>query len=88
MVDTWVVFHVKSVQVVNINRKHFMMGLGQWDFTPDKVKCAFHPILVTSFLVVLAHEVTKVLCNSLFTFHYVLPNLPRKGKTSYKNHAT
>ena len=38
MVDTWVVSRVKSVQVVNINRKHFMMGLGQWDFTPNKVK--------------------------------------------------
>ena len=38
MVDTWVVSRVKSVQVVNINRKHIMMGLGQWDFTPNKVK--------------------------------------------------
>ena len=28
----------------------------------------FHPILVTWFLVVFGNKVTKILCNSLFTF--------------------
>ena len=43
-----------------------------------------NPILVTSFLVVLGHEVTKILCNSLFTFHFTWPKLPYKRKTSYR----
>jgi hypothetical protein len=36
----------------------------------------FKPILVTSFLVVI-----KILHNSLFIFHFVLPILPCKWKT-------
>ena len=35
-------------------------------------------ILVISFLVVFGNEVTKILCNSLFIFHFVLPILPCK----------
>ena len=47
-------------------------------------KCCFHPILVTWFLVVFGDEVTKILCNSLFIFHFVLSVLPCKQKTSYR----
>ena len=43
-----------------------------------------NPIMVTSFLVVLGHEVTKILCNSLFTFHFTWPKFPYKRKTSYR----
>ena len=45
---------------------------------------AFHPIFVTSFLVVFVHYVTKILRNSLFIFHFVLTILSCKRKTSYK----
>ena len=46
-------------------------------------KCCFHPILVTWFLVVFCDEVTKILrTSSLFIFHFVLPVLPFKRKTS------
>jgi hypothetical protein len=45
---------------------------------------AFHAILVTSFLVVFGDKVTKILRNSLFIFHFVLPILPCKRKTSYR----
>ena len=45
---------------------------------------AFHPILVTLFLVVLGDEVAKILRNSLFIFHFVLPILPCKQNTSYR----
>ena len=45
---------------------------------------AFHPILVTSFLVVFGDEVTKILRNSFFIFHFVLSVLPCKRKTSYR----
>ena len=45
---------------------------------------AFHSILVNSFLVVFGDKVTKMLCNSLFIFHFVLPILPCKRKTSYR----
>ena len=44
----------------------------------------FHPILVTSFLVVLGGKITKILHNSLFIFHFVLPILPCKHKTLYR----
>ena len=44
----------------------------------------FHPILVTSFLVVFGKEVTKILCNSLFIFHFVLPIFPCKQKRLYR----
>ena len=37
--------------------------------------------LVTSFLVVFGDEVTKILSNSLFNFHFVFPILPCKRKT-------
>ena len=45
---------------------------------------AFHPIFVTWFLVVLGDKVTKILRNSLFIFHFVLPILPCKWKTLYR----
>ena len=45
---------------------------------------AFHLILVTSFLVVFCDEVTKILRNSLFIFHFVLPILACKRKTLYR----
>ena len=45
---------------------------------------AFQPILVTSFLVVFSDEVTKILHNSLFIFHFVGPILPCKRKKSYR----
>ena len=44
---------------------------------------AFHPILITWFLVVFVDEVAKILRNSLFIFHLILPILPCKGKTLY-----
>ena len=47
-------------------------------------QCCFHPILVAWFLVVFGDEVTKILCNSLFIFYFVLPVLPCKWKTSYR----
>ena len=49
---------------------------------------AFHPILVTWFLVVFGDEVTKILRNSLFTF---LLSKARQAKQKFKvkkNHAT
>ena len=46
--------------------------------------CCFHPILVTWFLVVFNDEVTNISCNSSFMFHFVLPVLPCKWKTSYR----
>ena len=49
---------------------------------------AFHPILVTLFLVVFGKEVTKILRNSLFIFHFILPILPYKQKTYTENHET
>ena len=45
---------------------------------------AFHPILVTLFLVVFGDGVTKILCYSLFIFHFVLPSFPWEKKTSYR----
>ena len=50
--------------------------------------CCFHPILVTWFLVVFGKKVTKLLRNSFFVFHFVLPVLPCKQNTSYKKHET
>ena len=47
-------------------------------------KWGFHPILVTSFLVVFSNAVTKILCNGLLIFHFVLSFLPFKRKTSYR----
>ena len=47
-------------------------------------KCCFQPILVTWILVVLGDKVTKILRNSLFIFHFILPILPCKRKTSYR----
>ena len=44
----------------------------------------FHPILLISFLVVFSDKVIKISCNSLFIFHFVLPILPCKRKTSYR----
>ena len=44
----------------------------------------FHPILVTSFSVVFGDKVTKILCNSLLIFQFVLPILSCKQKTSYR----
>ena len=35
-------------------------------------------------MVVFGDEVTKILCNSLFIFHFVLPILPCKQKTLYR----
>ena len=50
-----------------------------------KCKCwAFHPILVTSFLVVFGDKVTKILHNSWFIFYFVLSNLAWKQKTLYR----
>ena len=46
---------------------------------------AFHPILVTSLLVVFGNEVTKILCKSLFIFHFVLPMLPCNRKKLHRN---
>ena len=42
---------------------------------------AFHPILVTSFLVVFGHKVTEILRNNLFILHFILPIRPCKQKT-------
>ena len=44
---------------------------------------AFHPILVSSLLVAFGNEATKISHNSSFVFHYVLPILPWKQKTSW-----
>ena len=46
--------------------------------------CCFHPILVTWFLVVFGDGVTKILCDTLFIFHFVLPILPCKQKALYR----
>ena len=46
--------------------------------------CYFHPILVTWFLVVFGNELTELLRNSLFIFHFILPVLPCKRKTFYR----
>ena len=40
--------------------------------------------MVTSFLVVFDDKVSKILRNSLFIFHFVLPILPCKRKTWYR----
>ena len=49
----------------------------------------FHPILLTWFLVVFGDEVMKIVRNSLFIFHFVLPVLPRgNGKHHTENYAT
>ena len=53
-------------------------SLGPW----SRVICCFHPILVTWFLVGFGNKVTKI--NSLFIFHFVMPVLPWKRKTSYR----
>ena len=50
----------------------------------ERILMRFHPILVTSFLVVFGNKVTKILRNSLFIFHFVLPILSCKRKTSYR----
>ena len=47
---------------------------------------AFHPILVTSFLVVFGNKVTRILCNSFCIFHLVLPILASEQKTYRKSH--
>ena len=47
---------------------------------------AFHPILVTLFLVCFSKSMnfTKILRDSLFIFFFILPILPCKWKTSYR----
>ena len=56
-----------------------------WHFFHESwIYWAFHPTLVTSFLVVFGDKVTKILRNSLFIFHFVLPILPCKRKTLHR----
>ena len=54
----WQISKYKGFSGILINLKFFKQTWG------------FHPIFVTSFLVVFGDEVTKVLRNSLFTFFY------------------
>ena len=44
--------------------------------------------MVTLFLVVFGNEVTKILRNSVFIFHFALPIVPWKGKHRTENRAT
>ena len=60
--------------------------LARWNFAfIDEIYEQFIPsILITSSLVLFGDKVTKILCNSLFMFHFVLPILPCKWKTLYR----
>ena len=52
-----------------------------WKREINKLLCNF---LVTWFLVVFGNKVTKILRNSLFIFHFVLPVFPCKQKKLYR----